>query len=402
MKVSVIAGGRFHAFHLAHQLIKHNALHKLYTFSYTKKDASYVPTKYIKHFTLPALLDTAYQKARLYKLIQPSRYNVIKDNLFDQQVCSAIDPFEADIFVFWAHYGLKSMQKIRKANPKAKIIVESGSCHILEQRALLQKEYVTAKLSVPPVSRKNSDKMLAEYQLSDAIMTPSEFVRQSFLRQGFNSETVFKVAYGANITLFKQDKEPKKKANKYRVIFVGLLSLQKGVHYLIDAWNNLEIPDEDCELLLVGSWRSDLKHYLANKKLKKNIIFYGGTTQQKLKELYNSSDLFVLPSIQEGLAMVTGEAMACGLPVICTTHTGADELISNGVEGFLVPAGNSNILVEKIHWCYNNQERAQEMGRLGMNSIQKSSWNNYGNTIITTYRKIMSNGNNTSYRQIQQ
>ena len=369
MKISIIAGGRFHAFHLAHQLIKHNMLHKLYTFSYKTKDSDYVPEKFVRNFMLPALLDTAYQKARLYKFIQPSPYNVFKDNLFDKQVSTKLDPHEADIFVFWAHYGLKTIQKIKKYNPQAKIIIESGSCHILEQQKLLEREYADAGLSTPPISKLNSNKMLEEYSAADAIMTPSAFVRKSFFRQGFNSDKVFTVPYGTNTKLFNTDTSLGKKAQKFRVIFVGLLSLQKGVHYLLKAWENLNLPENQTELLLVGSWRNDLKQLLKNKKYKKKIIFYGGTTQNKLKELYQSSHLFVLPSVQEGLAMVTGEAMASGLPVICSTHTGADELITDRKEGFLVPARSSDALEEKIRWCFKHQEEASLMGLAGQRRI---------------------------------
>lgn len=390
MKVSIIAGGRFHAFHLAHQLQLHNALEKLYTFSYAKHDQHYVAPSHVKQFFIPALLDKAFQKGQVYRFIPASTYNVYKDNIFDRLVSRSIDPWESDLFICWAHYAATTIKKIRK-NTNAKIVIESGSCHILEQQKFLKQGYTNAGLSYPPIHPKNSKKMLHEYEQADFIMTPSEFARQSFIRQGFDPKKILKVTYGVNTHRFNKQEPDAPSVKKFRVLFVGLLSIQKGTHLLLDAWNDLDIPEAESELILVGNPRSDFQEIIKKKKIKSNVIFFGSTSQEKLKQLYHNASVFVLPSLQEGCAMVIGEAMASGLPVICSTHTGADELITDGKEGFLIPPYDIKAIQEKILWCYHNQEQAQAMGAQGHQTVQRFTWDYYGEQVYKAYQAIVAN-----------
>lgn len=392
MKISIIAGGRFHAFHLAHQLEKQHCLSKLYTFVYTQQDHKYLPTSQVNHFYLPGFINTAFQKSKLYKFITPSTFNSYKDNLFDYQVSRKITSDNANIFVCWANYALITMQKIKIHNPKAKIIIESGSCHILEQQKILADEYNRQGLTYPALHPKNISKMLKEYEQADYIMTLSNFSRSSFVRQGFSSDKLLKVTPGTDIRFFLQTQTgnitiPPK---KFRAIFVGLAGVRKGVHYLVDAWNQLNLPENYTELLIVGNVQKDLKQVLSTKKLKSNIVFYGSTNRESLLSLYHSSNVFILPSLEEGCAMVTGEAMASGLPVICSTHSGADELMTNGKEGFLIPPYDVKSLKDKILWCYENQADATAMGQIGQQTIQKFTWDFYGQQVYDMYKKISS------------
>jgi len=417
VKIVISAGGRFHALHLAQQLEKRNSLKHLFTFSYTHNDRKNISHKLVSNISACYLLDIVYLKARFDRLIHKSSYNVFKDNFFDYLVNKKISKIKAfDIFVGWAHYALKSITAARKAG--AKIIIESGSCHILEQKKLLEEEY--SKFNVPfiPLHKKNIAKMLQEYQLADYIMTLSEFSYQSFIKHGVPKSKLFKVTCGIDVDYFLQsrtlrDAQPTLKLRrapqgerlvnsdtyheknivreKYRVIFVGLLNLRKGIQYLLQAWNKLSItiPEDQIELLLVGNLQQDLKLVLQNIPIKKNVIFYGSTSRENLRELYRSSNLFVLPSIEDGFGMVMGEAMASGLPVICTTNTGGPDIIIDQEHGFIIPARNSNALAEKIEWCYNNQETCKLMGVNAQEQIKKFTWDRYGENVHQIYKSIL-------------
>ncbi|MFA5075524.1 MAG: glycosyltransferase family 4 protein, partial [Candidatus Babeliales bacterium] len=291
-----------------------------------------------------------------------------------------------------AHFFLHSINNIKKTG--AKIILESGSCHILEQQKLIQSEYDKFCIKYSAINQKNIDKILCEYEQTDYIMTISDFVYKSFLKQNFDSKKLLKVNCGIDVEFFKtpnflQADLLKNKSNKFRVIFVGLLCLRKGVQYLIQAWQKLNFAPNQAELILVGNLQNDLKIYLDRIKLPQNIIFYGSTDKYNLKKLYQGSDLFVLPSIEDGFGMVIGEAMACGLPVICSDNTAASDLIEDKVHGFIVPAGSADILAEKILYIYQNREHAQFMGQLAKEHVQKFSWDNYGENIFKTYKSIL-------------
>jgi glycosyltransferase involved in cell wall biosynthesis len=91
--------------------------------------------------------------------------------------------------------------------------------------------------------------------------------------------------------------------------------------------------------------------------------------------------------------MVQAQAMACGLPLICTTNTGGEDFISeDGKEGFVVPIRDVEALKEKILYLYENQDIAKEMGQNAKQTISTGyTWDDYGNKIVDKYKKIMEN-----------
>lgn len=390
MKVVIAAGGRFHAFHLAHQLEKRNALKKLFTFSYAKQDQKYISKNLIQNDFFTSYFDFIFNKLYFFKFINKSKLHFFHDNLFDFWLSRQIKKIgEVDIFVGWANYFLNSLSVIRKTG--AKIIVECGSSHVLEQKKLLEEEYDKFGIKQSPVDQKIISKILSEYEKSDYIMTCSNFTYNSFIKWGVSSKKILKVPYGVNLDFFSSRYEDihKKEKTKFRVICVGLMCLRKGIPYLLKAWNKLGLPIKESELLFVGNLQKDLKQVLKNIKTPKNVFFIGSVGRDSLADLYKKSSLFVLPSIEEGLSMVIAEAMANGLPVICTTNTGGDELIEDGEEGFIIPIKNEDILAEKIYWCYQNREESFNMGKKGQQKIKNFTWDHYGKKIFDIYKKIL-------------
>lgn len=389
MKIAIAAGGRFHAFHLAQQLEKRNSLEKLFTFYYVSNDKKDISQNLVCNSKINQLLDYLFSRLRLSKFIKRSDFFVLNDNLFDYWLSRKIKKIpQLDIFVGWAHYCLKSFENIRKTG--AKIIIESGSCHILEQLKLLQEEYDKFGIKFHPVHKKNIEKMLFEYEQADYIMTISNFVYNSFLKQGVPAKKLLKVTCGIEVEYFlDQSNKLIKTDDKFRVICVGLLGLRKGIPYLLDAWEKLNLPVENTELLLVGNVQQDLNQVLKNLKIPKNVIFYGSTNKKTLAQLYKNSSLFVLPSIEDGFGMVIGEAMATGLPVICTTNTAGQDLIEDKKHGFIIPPQNSNILAEKILWCYKHKDESVQMGKVGQQHVKQFSWDNYGENVFQTYEALI-------------
>lgn len=386
MNVIIAAGGRFHAFQLASQLAQRGCLRRFFTFSYTRTDYERIDISRVRNYRFGAMLDQAYFRLRLNKFVSPSRYNTYKDQLFDQWVAKNVhkeQPF--DLLVGWANYVSQSLAVARSRG--AKIIIESGSSHIEAQQQLLVSAYDQLGLIHAPITQQNRDRMLYEYQAADYIMTLSSFARKSFIDRGFSQAKILQVPCGIDVDYFLTH-GAREQPKKFTVIFVGLLSVRKGIHHLIDAWQELKLPEHTAQLLLVGSMQHDLQQVLKQKSLNKNIIFYGPTSRENLRKLYQQASLFVLPSLEDGFGMVMGEAIASGLPVICTMNTGAPDVIIDGKEGFLVPAGNASALAEKISWCYAQREQAAFMGQQGQQTIQQYTWDRYGENVYEVYRRI--------------
>ncbi|KKP24457.1 MAG: Glycosyl transferase group 1 [candidate division TM6 bacterium GW2011_GWF2_28_16] len=386
MKVIIASGGRFHAFHLAYQLEKRNALKRLYTGYYSQSDNDYMSRDLIKNNNYFKYINYFLLKLKLYKFINKSKIHQFQDNLFDKWLSKKIvqeDKF--DIFVGWANYWANSFNNIKKTG--AKIILESGSTHILEQQKLLEREYKDFGAKFLPINKKTLNKVLFEYELADYIMSPSNFTRDSFIKHGIKESKLLKVNYGVDYEFFSQFK--KQEPEKFRVIFVGLVGLRKGVQYLIKAWQKLNLPEDKCELLFVGNILADIKPFLNKIKFNNNIVFYGSTDRVNLANLYSKSSLFALPSIEEGLSMTIAQAMSCGLPVICTTNTGAQDIVTHNQDGFIIPIRDIDALAKKILYCYQNKDACKIMGNLAKQNASKFTWDNYGQNIYEIYRKII-------------
>ena len=385
MKVVASAGGRFNAFYLVKSLVDHGILKKFYTTSYTSKDGKYIPARLVNNAPIYEWIGRGWKFLPAI-VNEKLAWNVVKDNLFDlsvQKKLQELDDF--DLFVGWANFSLHSIPVARSKG--AKIILESGSTHIQYQSDILSDEYYKFGIPYKPVTQKNIDKMVQEYDESDFIMIPSSFVKRSFLEQGIDANKLLKVPYGVEWERFYKKREEVPK--KFRVIFVGMLGIRKGLYYLLKAWEKLNLPADKVELLLVGNVQSDFKSVLDRVCLSDNVKFADPSDRNELAKMYQESSVFVHPSIEEGLSMVQAEAMASGLPLICTTNTGGQDLIENEKEGFVIPIRSVEALSEKILWCYQNRDACFEMGKLAQEKIKTQTWENYGNNVVEEYKKIL-------------
>lgn len=385
MKVVVSAAGRFHAFHLARQLAQRGALERFYTASWLKGDARNISSSRVTSNYVLQYGEWIYEKARLNRFFKPSDYYVFKDNYFDRWVARKLAG-KIDIFTVWAHYGLASIPRAKKLG--ARVVLECGSMHILEQEKILIEEYERWGLSVPPLNPQNREKVLQEYRVTDYLVIPSAHVEKSFIKHGVPGNKLIKIPYGTDLSRFKPKMRLEKK--KFRVLFVGTINLNKGIPYLLDGWKSARLPLNDAELVLVGNIQSDIKmSYLKNYQQPENVIFAGTLPQHELAEMYKTADVLVLPSLQEGIAMVQVEAMASGVPVIATPHSGAEDLFADGVAGFIVPTRSVTALAEKIVWGYEHREELFVMGQHAAKQAQAYSWDAYGQRVFQAYKKML-------------
>ena len=116
------------------------------------------------------------------------------------------------------------------------------------------------------------------------------------------------------------------------------------------------------------------KDYLPEKiKTDENLILIssGRIKQKELVNYYHAADVYVSSSKHESFGKVLIEAMAAGLPVVATATTGSQEIIKDGLNGFLVPIGDSQALARKILYLLNNPAKAKEMGENGRRMVKE-------------------------------
>ncbi|QSJ15279.1 glycosyltransferase family 4 protein [Nostoc sp. UHCC 0702] len=381
MQVTISVFGRFWAFYLAQQLQKKGYLHKLIStypaFEITKYSIDKNLIYSIWHvevlsriwYRLPSLLRRD-RNLQLWFLEQ-----------FDQSVTKCLSS-DFDLFVGWSGANLWSLQRAQELG--AKTVLERGSSHMQYQTEILQQEYEKWGLKFTETHPGVYEREIKSYDIADYIAIPSLFVKRSFLELGVPENKLIHVPFGTSLAEFYP---VPKEDNIFRVIHCGSISLRKGVQYLLQAFHELNLPD--AELWFVGSISPEIEPFLA-KYQSDRIIYKGKQPQNQLRWFYSQCSVFCLASIEEGLAMVQPQAMACGLPVIHTTNTGGEDIVRDGIDGFCVPIRDVEALKEKILFLYENPNKQLEMANNALEQARKSlSWDDYGHKMITAYSKIL-------------
>tara|TARA_Y100000591_G_scaffold330651_1_gene362256 strand:- start:351 stop:1502 length:1152 start_codon:yes stop_codon:yes gene_type:complete len=381
MKISIIVGGRFHAFNLAEQLNKKKYLKQLIT-SYPKYFVNKrfeISKDQIKSIYLKELV----QRSFINKIYN---FNDLLTEYFDLKAKSLLDYKDLDILIGWSSFSYHSFLNIK--NTKCIKILERGSSHIEFQNEIINEEYLIQNIKPKPISKYIIEKEKKEYELADYIMVPSEFARKTFLEKGFDEKKIIKNPYGVDLKEFKSDLSTKQDQNKFRIIYTGTVSIRKGILYLLEAFNDLKL--EDIELLIIGNIEKDLKKNIKKYKFNKNIIFKKSVNQSELRKFYIISHVFITCSIEEGLSMVQIQAMSCGLPVICTVNSGGEEIINDNIDGFILPIRDKIKLKEKIIYLYNNRNICTEMGKKAKKkATEHFSWEIYGQKAISIYQDLL-------------
>jgi glycosyltransferase involved in cell wall biosynthesis len=176
---------------------------------------------------------------------------------------------------------------------------------------------------------------------------------------------------------------PVRKEDKvFRIIYVGELSVQKGIHYLLEAASRFS--EKEVEVWLIGSMSPEARALL--KAYEGRFRYFGVIPRAELYRFYSQGSVFVIASIQEGLALVQAQAMACGIPVIATTNTGAEDLFTNGVEGFIVPIRDVDAIAEKIAQLLSRSNDREMMGQAALKRVaEMGGWDSYGQKILSAY-----------------
>jgi starch synthase len=302
MKITIAASHRFHLLDLARELASLGHEVRFY---------SYVPTKRAVKFGLKkensfSLYWMMLPFLALYKISKGANWSVkLKNQALDFLVSKLMQPCDVYIALGTIY---KNSLLVAKHKHKAITILEWGSKHIIEQEKAIATA-THAKKQEPYFIQRSLD----GYELADYIAIPAEHVEQSFLRQGIHKNKLLVNPYGVDLSMFKPT--TLNQDNHYDVIMVGNWSYTKGCDFIVNALNGTDIS-----FLHVGSIAG-----LAFPEFE-NFTHINAVDQSQLIHYYAKAKLFLLPSRTEGLAMVQAQAIACGLPVICSENTGGRDL----------------------------------------------------------------------------
>lgn len=292
--------------------------------------------------------------------------------LFEKEAASHVE--DGNIFWGWGGMNLTGLEKAKLNNRIA--VVESGSTHAHWSRAILRKEY--AKHGFDYDKTLNSElipKCIKEYEIADYISVPSQFVARTFTENGIPGEKLRVNAFGVDHSFWNESAVNRGTiARPFRFIYAGHLMLRKGLAYLLEAWRSLAA--KDAELWLVGGPHVTGNHFI--RCLPPRATYLGAKNHKQLRDLYAQADVYLLPSLEEGLARSVLEAMAAGLAVVITEETGAADIMVDTEDGWVIPSCSVDALVEKMIFCLKNPALIAQCGASGSRRVVPFSWAEYG------------------------
>jgi glycosyltransferase involved in cell wall biosynthesis len=367
MRINILTPGRFHVCDLARELSMLGHEVRFY---------SYVPKFRTSQFGLPPQCARPVWTLGLHYLIARltggsflgDKANNFSIWLMDLIVSETMEPCDIVIAMSGCFYRSVVLAK-KKWN--AKILIERGSRHIQSQKKIM--DQVCANLNKKAVTVSNSAifRELRDYAVADIIVVPSHHVFKSMIEEGVSAKKIFRNPYGTSLIHFKPTIAPP--LAPLVICMAGTWSYRKGCDLLSQA-----LYKSTYQLVHVGILGDCPFPRLENFK------HIGKVDQTQLALIYAQAHLFVLPSREEGMALVLGQALACGLPIVCSDKTGGEDLmeILTPTEKKLitvVPSNDVESLKRGIEKVVEIARQQKGLRQISNNSLEKMSWRAYGN-----------------------
>lgn len=385
MRIVHASHGRFHHHDLARQLYARGMLERFFTgYPRWKLKGEDLPHDRISTFPWVETPYMALQKTRLMGERLRRKSIRLLHSTFGRYVASRMP--DCDAFIGLSGTGLKAGLTVQQRG--GLYVCDRGSSHIVEQDQLLREEFERQGQSFVGIDPWVIEREQAEYDQADLITVPSEFVRQTFLAQGVSAEKIAKVPYGVHLQQFEKIAEPP--PDYFDVVFAGNAPFRKGLPDLLQAFSDFKHPRK--RLTIVGNVAGEMGKYLARHHVSDSVVFTGHCPLPRLKEIFSRSHVMVLPSIEEGLALVMAMALACGCPVIASEHTGARDLFDDGEQGFVIPIRSPSAITERLETFVDKPELRARMSEAALTLVHErlGGWDAYGDQIAKVITQRLS------------
>ncbi len=227
--------------------------------------------------------------------------------------------------------------------------------------------------------------LVSETAMASRYLVASSFTRESLIKNGASADAITVVPYGVDLERFKPcPTKRQSRTSRLRLLFVGRINQRKGVKYLLEALTLLR--GSPIDLTICGRAVDDLQLFAP---FRSQIEIRTSVSGEELVRAYQTADLFVFPSVGEGFGQVLLEALACGLPILSTTHTAAPDLIDDGVQGFIVEPRRADLLADRIDWAVRNRGELSRMGARARERAERFTWDRFRTSAAEAVRDYL-------------
>lgn len=416
MKVLVVHPAQQHSYRLAVALYKSARLQKYVTTVYWKNGAltklvsPFLPGKFRKKAMQRQCPDIPQNQVMqfcegegLLKLLAMNTrafrpcYKKIKyhtaDRFAEKVACYAIR-HKVDAVVSFDDCSATLFDILAQRAPEILRIMDVSAANTLYMRQIYEKDMILQPEFADCLRRErtivwnleNQKRAAREISLSQYFLAPSYFVARSLTYSGVKEAQIKICPYGVDTSQFRQKSYPtmeELRSRPIRFIYVGGAKELKGISYLLQAIQSL--PPSLAQLTVVGNverGRKEFQPYLDC------VTFTGQVFHNEIPQLLAAADVFVFPSLGEGLSLSVLEAASCGLPLIVSENSGANDLMSGEQQGFVIPVQSVSALTDAMRWFVDHREQIEPMGRRAREMALQATWDRYYEYVNRAFDEI--------------
>jgi len=319
-----------------------------------------------------------------YKLVGRLRSYVLHDWIVARRVEKLAG--KVDIVHAWPLGALQTLRTARRLGIAT--VLERPNTHTRFAYAVVQKECDRIGVPLPPghehaYNAAVLEREEVEYELADRLLCPSDFVMRTFMERGFSREKLARHSYGFDENRFHPD-VARERNRGIVVLFAGVCAVRKGLHFALEAW--LKSPaHRDGVFLVAGKFIPGYAEKLAPMLSHPSVHVLGHRSD--LPELMRRSDVLVLPTIEEGSALVTAEARGSGCVLVVSDAAGAD---CKHLENALVHrAGDVETLTEHLTMLHENRGLLERLRAASLSTVNEITWTAAGVRLLEVYGEVV-------------
>jgi glycosyltransferase involved in cell wall biosynthesis len=320
-----------------------------------------------------------------YKLLGRMRALKLHDYIVSRRLEKMAS--EIDIVHTWPLGALETLKTARRLGIPT--VLERPNAHTRFAYEVVRLECEKLGISMPPDHEHafNAEYLAREeqeYRTADYLACPSDFVLKTFLDAGYSREHLVRHQYGFDEKQFTLDKSTARKKRPFTMLFVGGVAPRKGLHYALEAWLNSS-ASQDGIFVIAGGFLPSYQEKLAPMLSHPSIKALGH--RKDVAELMRESDVLVLPSIEEGSALVTSEARGCGCVLVVSDAAGA--ICKHMVNALVHHVGDVRGLTEHITMLHDNPDFLDKLRVESIRTADELTWTTAGEKLLETYRTIV-------------
>jgi glycosyltransferase involved in cell wall biosynthesis len=318
-----------------------------------------------------------------YKLVGTKRACALHDRIVARRLRRIAG--QIDVVHVWPMGALETLKTA--ASLGIPTVLERPNAHTRFAYKVVQQE--CQRLGVPlPTDHEHAYKAdwlrveEEEYRLASRILCPSDFVAQTFLESGSPSEKLSRHQYGFDETMFHAPVNGHSLKRPFTMLFVGGCAPRKGLHYALEAWLK-STASRDGTFLIVGEFVPGYREKLSSMLSHPSVQVMG--FRRDIADLMRHSDVLVLPTIEEGSALVTSEARGCGCVLLVSEAAGA--ICRHGENALLHSPTDAVTLAEQITTLHQDRALLERLRTASLATVQEITWAAAGRKLAAVYRE---------------